>query len=228
MDLLILILGLVFLSVLGGSVYFFLQDKNFFSPSQAAKNIPGACGVEGQKDDLLLKKSARYEERIKSLENELKASQEQTAKSQQREQELLKEKNNNAFDNSSFEKIRAENQSLREEFKSKEEALEEIISARRRENTELIGLRQEFDSLKKKNSVTEDDLRKAKAIIENMTKDNKAANAELERQKKIIEEHNTNKTEGQWVSRDEFDRLQSLLKEKETLLLKLREQKNNG
>ncbi|MFA5038783.1 MAG: hypothetical protein WC732_03795 [Candidatus Omnitrophota bacterium] len=220
MDLLILFMALVFLGMIGAGIFFFLKETPP-RPGPAFK-IPPAVPPSQDPLELPPKKTARYDEKIKQLEEELQAAQEEIRKGQEREAGLLKEKNNVAFDSSGYERLKKEQAALREEMTAKEETLEEVISARRRENAELIQLRQEFDILRKKNAETEDAFRKAQTIIENMDKDNKSCKALLEQQKKILEEHNVNKTEGQWVSREEFEKLQALLKEKDSLLQKFK------
>jgi len=64
-------------------------------------------------------------------------------------------------------------------------------------------------------------LRKAQTTIEGLREENKNIKSLLEQHKKIVDEHNVNKSEGQWVSRIEFERVEAVLKEKERLIEKL-------
>ena len=203
------------------------REVFFFSKENASGKVPGTkTGTKSPSQidlqEILTRKTARYEERIKQLEDDLNTARQETEKSQEREQNLLKEKNNIAFDTSSLERMKKEQTELKEELTSKEETLEEVISARRRENSELVQLRQEHDLLKKKLAETDDAWRKSQTIAENLDKDNKALKDTLQQQKKVIEEHNVNKTEGEWVSRDEFERLQAALREKESQIQKFK------
>lgn len=220
MDLVLLILGLGFLAVLAGGFFFFLKEKPSGTP--ASKTEKRTAGSAADLQEILARKTARYEEKIQQMDEELRAVRKEIEKSQEREQNLIKEKNNIAFDTSSLERLKKEQAELKEELKSKEETLEEVISARRRENGELIQLRQDHELLKKKLSETEDAERKSQAVVENLSKENKSLKETLQQQKKIVDEHNVNKTEGEWVSREEFDRLQAVLKEKESQIQKFK------
>ncbi len=225
MDLLIFVMGLVFLGLIGAGIFFFLKEPAFSkmlglgtaSPAKAAEEAADpAAGLQ--------KKILHHEQRIATLENELKASREENERLRGREQELLKEQSNTAFDSESFEKIKGEYALMKKELTAKEETLETEISARRRQDTELTHLRLEHEALKKKATETEDALRKAQTTIEGLREENKNTKAVLEQHKKIVDEHNVNKSEGQWVSRIEFEKVEAALKEKERLIEKLQSQ----
>lgn len=220
MDLLIFAMGLVFLGLIGTGVFFFLKEPAFSKMLGTGLPVKPTEGTTDS-DAGLQKKILRHAERIATLENELKASREETERLRGREQELLKERSNATFDSESFEKLKDEHVSLKKELRAKEETLETEISARRRQNAELIGLRLEHETLKKKTSETEDTLRKAQTTIESLKEEYKKTKTLLEQHKKIVEEHNANKSGGQWVSRIEFERVEAALKEKERLVEKL-------
>ncbi|MDD5537733.1 MAG: hypothetical protein PHF12_02060 [Candidatus Omnitrophica bacterium] len=222
MDLLIFVMGLVFLGLIGAGIFFFLKEPAFSKMLGFGTGAP-VKPAEGGADPAagLQKKILHHEERIATLENELKASREESERLRGREQELLKERSNAAFDSESFEKMKEEHVLLKKELTTKEETLETEISARRRQNTELTQLRLEYEALKKKTTETEDALRKAQTTIEGLREENKNIKSLLEQHKKIVDEHNVNKSEGQWVSRIEFERVEAVLKEKERLIEKL-------
>jgi len=225
MDLLIFVVGLVFLGLIGAGIFFLLKEPSFSKMLGAGAGSP-AKPVEGEAATAdpvlgLQKKILHHEERIATLEKELEASREESERLRGREQELLKERSNAAFDSESFDKLKEEHNSLKKELTTKEETLESEISVRRRQNTELTQLRLEHEALKKKTTETEDALRKAQTTIEGFKEENKNIKILLEQQKKIVEEHNVDKSEGQWVSRIEFERVEAALKEKERLIEKL-------
>ncbi len=225
MDVLIFVMGVVFLGLIGAGIFFFLKEQSFSKMLGLGAALPTKA-TEDATDPAagLQKKILHHEQRIATLENELKASREENERLRGREQELLKEQSNTAFDSESFEKIKGEHALLKKELTAKEEALETEISDRRRQNAELTQLRLEHEALKKKATETEDALRKAQTTIEVLREENKNTKAVLEQHKKIVDEHNVNKIEGQWVSRIEFERVEATLKEKERLIEKLQSQ----
>lgn len=219
MDLLILVMGVAFLGLIGAGIFFFLKEPAMMRMLGTA--LPVKTEIpENDPTAVLQKKIMRHEEQIARLETELKAAREETEQVRGREQALLKERANTAFDAEGYEKLKNEHAALKKELTGKEEILENEISSRRRQSDELTHLKAEHEALKKKNIETEDTLRKAQTLLEGLREENKNFKTLLESQKKTIEEHNVNKSEGQWVSRFEFERLEAALKEKERLLQK--------
>jgi len=166
----------------------------------------------------LQKKIIFYEEEKKDFQLKYEAAQLELTQIREREKSLLKEKTSNVFDAEQYEKFKKEHHALREELIKKEELLEKEIASRRQQTSELNQVKDEADALRKRVSESEDASRKAQIKMEALTEELTLAKKTIEGQKKIVQEHSINKKEGEWVSREEFARLERQLQEKERQL----------
>lgn len=218
MEFSIVLAGLVFVGIVGALIYFvFLEPQEKANPkTQVQQSIK-------QTDDSILakKKILNLEEKIKSLELEKEALVQEISLTKEKEKTLLKEKSVNTFDAGQYEKFKKDFDFLKDELTKKEEILEIEITEKRKHVTELSQSKQDNELLKKRIIEAEDAERKAQKKIEILTKDIEATSKIIRDQKRIVEEHTENKTEGQWVSRTEFETIERELKEKEIMIQKL-------
>ena len=63
--------------------------------------------------------------------------------------------------------------------------------------------------------------RKSQVVIENLGQEIAALRKTIHDQEKIVTEHAENKTEGEWVSKIEFEKMENQLREKESLIQRL-------
>lgn len=217
MDIFIILLGLIFLGIVGGLAFFIFKE-------------PGAPGVnvrsplKDQGPDIaaqLQKKLKQAEEKAKSLEYNLEALQLELNQTKEKEKALLKEKSESTFNAEQYEKFKKDFAVLKAELTGKEETLEKEISERRKQAQELTAAVQENEALKKRVLEAEDAHRKAQTAVEALTKELEAARKTLGDQKKIVQEHTENKIGGEWVSRLEFEKVEKELKEKEAMIQKM-------
>lgn len=169
----------------------------------------------------LKKKIAHYEAKIRELEANLKTLESEFAAAQLKEKELLREKSTTAFDSEQYEKFKKEYLDLKQELAKKEEILEEEITVRRQQTGEILQLRENNEALKKKALESDDTFRKSQTLVETLTQELKTIKQALQEKEKIVSEHSANKIEGEWVSREEFNKLEHELKEKEDLIQKM-------
>ena len=213
MDILIFLIGAVFLGLLGAGFYIFLKE-----PKETAKGKIQTKEPESDVVAALQKKISNYETKINNLEYDLEATKLDLAQTKEKEKALLTEIARVTFDAEQYEKLKKDHQALKAELPGKEEMLEKEISSRRLESAELAQLKTELQTLKKKAMETEDSFRKSQMTIEAFTKELNLSKKTIEEQKRIVKEHSENKVEGEWVSRIEFNKIEKELREKEALL----------
>ena len=219
MDTMILMISLLFMGIVGVGVFMLFYKEPPKTPrSPLAKEIAPEKNDEPHLIAQLQKKIAFFEEEKKEFQLKYEAAQLELTKIREHEKSLLKEKTSNAFDAEQYEKFKKEYHTLKEELIKKEEILEKEIASRRQQASELSLVKEEADALKKRVSESEDASRKAQVKIETLTEELNLAKKTIEEQKKIVQEHSINKKEGEWVSREEFARLERQLQEKDALL----------
>jgi hypothetical protein len=221
MDATILIVGVVFLALVG-AVFYLIRDEQ---PKAAKKTevksetAPAKTGVDPLKSTQ--RKLAQSEEKLKSMELNFEAVQLELAQTKDREKNLLNAKSEEAFDREQYEKFKKEFQIFKEEVTNKESTLEKEIDLRRQQSNQLLSTQQERDNLLKRVTIAEDAHRKALATIEALTKELNDLKKKIKEQGRIVEEHVVNKTEGEWISRAEFDKVEKELQEKELFIKKM-------
>lgn len=219
MDILIVIMGMVFLGIIAALVFFFLKEpaeKTTLTSSdkKIAQEITGLNRLPN-------KKIIEYEEKIKKLANELDKAKIENTQVKEEQKKLLEEKSHIVFDMEQYEKFRKEHQELKNEILKKEELLEKEISLRRAQSQELIQIKQGLASSRQKIIETEDAFRKSQTTLENSKKTIDEQRKELAQHSKIVNEYSEKKSDGQWVAREEFNKIETELKEKEQMLQKL-------
>jgi chromosome segregation ATPase len=225
MDILMLVIGLVFLGLVGAGFYVAIHDPSFFGLSRkdagAAKNKPDPKkpAIDPLAD--LQKKFSSNEERIKEYQTRIENLQYDLEQAKKQEKTLRDEKSTSAFDGQQYEKFKKEFKQQQAQLSAKEERLEKEISQRRQLATELAGAKQENDGLKKRTMEAEDAMRKAQNVSETTAKELDQLKRAVREQKKIVQEHTTQKSEGEWVSREEFRKVEQELEEKEAMIKKL-------
>jgi len=170
---------------------------------------------------ILKKKVAVSEEKLKNLEGELQAQRLELAAAKEREKRLEEAKASSTHDAQSFERLKKEHALLKEEVGNKERLLEEEISRRRLETEQLADANAQMAALQEQLSKTQDVFRKTQTLYERTVADLKEARAELEKQTKAAQEASGQKTQGGWVAREEFDKVEHELREKEMFIKKL-------
>jgi len=197
------------------------------SPDGQKKKPAGKAAAAPKRDAktdfiaILQKKVAVTEEKLRNLEGEFQAQRLELSRAKEREKELEEEKSSTAFDAQQYKKFQKEHALLKEELNKKERLLEEEISRRRLETTQLANVQTELDALKKHLTQTQDAFRKTQALYEHSVADLREARSELEKQKKAAQEVSGHKTQGGWVAREEFDKVEHELEEKEKFIKKL-------
>lgn len=220
MESFILLIAITFLGLVGFAVFILLKEPQ-------NQNVKGSKVLSQDKNkeiDLMAqfqRKITAYEEQLKNHEATSAALQLELAQTKEREKTLLKEKSQMTFDEGQYEKFKKEYQALKRELIHKEEILEQEISQRRKHLQDLTGLQQDCETYKKQNIEFQDAYRKSQTIIETLTEELQHTEKRLDEQSKIVREHTENKIEGEWVSRDEFEKLEKELKEKEAFLQRL-------
>ncbi|MFH0877590.1 MAG: hypothetical protein V1863_05135 [Candidatus Omnitrophota bacterium] len=221
MDLAIFLIGLVFLGIGGLAVYTILQEK---MPSAAAKVPSGTLEKKLAEPDLIEqfhKKIRKLEEQVKQHEAAYAAVDLELAQTREREKKLTQERSQISFDSAQVEKFKKDHQDLKRELGGKEELLEQEIAERRKHAEEIAALRQDHEAVKKRSVELEDALRKSQTMVETLTKQLQDAKRMLQDKNKMLEEHSTQKKEGEWVARAEFEKIETSLKEKEALVQRL-------
>jgi predicted nucleic acid-binding Zn-ribbon protein len=221
MDATILIVGLVFAGLVWAVIYFIKDD---FPKTTKKPQVKPETPVNKNDGDLsrhLQKKLAQTEEKCKNMELQYEAAQLELSQTKDKEKNLLKAKAEDVFDREQYEKFKKEFQILKKEVADKEESLEKEIGLRRQQSSQLTSTQQERDDLQKRASRTEDAHRKALASIESLTKELQDLKRKVREQGRIVEEHAVSKTEGEWISRAEFDKVEKELQEKELLIRKM-------
>ncbi len=170
---------------------------------------------------ILKKKLAVTEEKLKALEAEFQAQRLELAAAKERVKKLEEEKSSTAYDAVSSQKLQKEHALLKEELGTKEHLLEEEISRRRQETSQRTDAQMQLDTLKGQLTKTQDAFRKTQMLYEHTVTDLKEARADMEKQKKAAQEACGQKTQGGWVAREEFDKVEHELEEKEKLIKKL-------
>jgi len=218
MEFSIVFAGLIFVGIVGALIYFvFLEPQGKTNPK-----IQIPTSIKHADDSIQAKKTiANLEEKIKTLELEKEALKQEISLTKEKEKTLLKEKSANTFDSGQYDKFKKDFALFKDELTKKEEILEKEITEKRKHASELIQAKQENEILKKRIIEAEDAERKAQTKIEILTKDIEATSKIIRDQKRIVEEHAENKTEGEWVSRTEFETIERELKEKEIMIQKL-------
>lgn len=215
MDLIIVVMGIAFVALIAAGFFLFSKESPPSPQKSIASKNPEADIIPG-----LRRKISSNEEKIKSLEYNFEATRLELAQTKEKEKTLLNEKSKEAFDSQQYEKSKKEHQLLKEELTRKEENLENEISLRRQQGTELTQLKTESDGLKKRVMEAEDAFRKAQTTIETLTKELAIAKRTFQEQQRIVQEHTENKIGGEWVSREEFNKVEKELREKEALIQK--------
>lgn len=217
MENIITAITLVFIGLIAGGLYFLLVEP--------AKNNQQKKDDQPKKEPDILsqyqRKIKHSEQKIAALEQEMEALKLELLQAQGREKELLKERSAVAFESAQFEKLKKDHLVLKSESDNKEAILEKEISLRRSQAVELAQTRSECEQLKKKLDNASDALRRTNQLLETTTKDLQNVKSILHEQKKVVQEHSENKIEGEWVSREEFSKIENELTEKEALIQKL-------
>jgi chromosome segregation ATPase len=225
MDILMLVIGLVFLGLVGAGLYVAIHDPSFFgltrkdAAAPKSKQDPKKPMVDPLAD--LQKKFNTTEERMKEYQTRIENLQYDLEQAKKQEKALRNEKSTSAFDSQQYEKFKKEFKQQQTLLSAKEEILEKEISQRRQLAAELAGARQENDELKKRTMEAEDATRKAQSMLETTAKELDQLKRAVREQKKIVQEHATQKSEGEWVSREEFNKVEQELAEKEAMIKKL-------
>jgi hypothetical protein len=218
MEFSIVFASMIFIGIVGALIYFvFLEPAGKANPKiqnqQSIKPIDDAIQLK--------KKISNLEEKFKTLELEKEALNQELSLIKEKEKTLLKEKSAITFDTEQYDKFKKDFNQFKDELTKKEEMLEIEITEKRKHASDLIQSKQENEILKKRIIEAEDAERKAQTKIEILTKDIEATSKIIRAQKRIVEEHAENKTEGEWVSRTEFETIERELKEKEIMIQKL-------
>lgn len=220
-----LIIGLVFLGLVGTGFYVAIHDPSFFGLSRKvsgpakAKPDPRKPAVDPLVD--WQKKCALAEERIKEYQTRIENLQYDIEQANKQQKTLRDEKSTSAFDSQQLEKFKKEYKEQQAHLSAKEEMLEKEISLRRQLATELATAKQENDGLKKRTMEAEDATRKAQSLLETTAKELDQLKRAVREQKKLVQEHTIQKSEGEWVSREEFKKVEQELMEKEAMIKKL-------
>jgi DNA repair exonuclease SbcCD ATPase subunit len=220
MDASIFILGFAFVGIVAAAAYFLFKEDSGGSPTSTPAR-PTAPAVNANPAAQLQRKIAQTEERFKNLQIDHESIQLELAQTKERERAIAKERSEIVFDKQQYERFLKDHAVLKIELKQKEDAVEKEISLRRQQATELAQVQQSFETTRQRLTQTEDELRKSKLTVETLQKDLIDAKKILSSQNRIVEEHVVNKTEGEWVSREEFHKLENELREKDTLLKKM-------
>ena len=224
MDIIMIAISVVFgvLIVIGG-IYLFQDMPAAGQKKAAAKGADPAPKRDGKADfvTILQKKVAVTEEKLKNLEGEFQAQRLELSRAKEREKKFEEEKASQAHVSQQFEKFQKEHALLKEETNKREHLLEEEISRRRQETTQLASAVSERDALKKELAQTQDTVRKTQTLYEHTVADLREARSELEKLKKFSQETTAQKTQGGWVAREEFDKVENELREKEAFVKKL-------
>ncbi len=218
MDILIVFMGTAFLGIIAALTFFFLKEQpSPKTPSSTGKDVKGPKELS----QLPNKKAIEYEEKIKKIENELDNIKAELAKTKEEHKTLLEEKSHINFNMEQYEKFKKEYLGLKDELLKKEELLEKEISLRRAQTQELTQLKQDHVTVKEKIIETEDALRKSQTMVEAFKKTVEGLKKQISDHGKIVNEYSQVKSEGQWVSREEFNKIEAELKEKEQMLQKI-------
>jgi len=222
MDILIITIGLALTGILGFTAFAFMHESPAKSMRPKVSNLPPKD--KPSEPDVIAsyqRKLIAREEQIKNHEAAFAALQLELAQTKEREKTLLKEKSQIAFNEEEYEKFKKVYKSLKDELIKKEELLEKEIDSRRKQETELTQALKDIETYKNKSITSDDAFRKSETVAANLTKELKETKKMINEQNKIVEEHSENKIGGEWVSRDEFKKLENELKEKESLIQKL-------
>lgn len=221
MELAIFLIAAIFLGIGGFAVYTILQEKTPGPAAQHPKGLPDKKRDEPDIIEQFHKKIRGLEEQIKQHEAAFAAVQLELAQTKEREKKLSQEKSQIIFDAAQYEKFKKDHEGLKRELNHKEEVLEKEIAERRKQAQETDALQQEVQTTKKRSVELEDALRKSQTMVEALTKQLQDTRRMLQDQNKIVEEHSTQKKEGEWVARTEFEKMEATLKEKEALIQRL-------
>jgi len=216
MDILIVLVSVAFIGLITIFVYQYYEEHR--NAGTVPKNKVSKKDTQAELLAQSKRRIAEYEEKVKKMEYEFEACRLELSQTKERERTLINEKSQVKFDSEHYEKFKKEFSAAKEELKAKEETVEKEISLRRANSIELTHLKQEHEALKKKLSSTEDLYRKLQSILENLTKDLKAAKDTIREQNKVVTEFTKNKMGGEWVSRAEFEKIEIELKEKDTMI----------
>jgi|GEM_PF-787280 len=224
MDIVMIVIAAIFvvLVVIGG-MHLLREGPAAGAAKNPAPEAAAAAKRDAKTDfiGILQKKLEVTEEKLKQMEGEFQAQRLELAAAKGREKRLEEEKASTAHDDQSCQKLQKEDALLKEELVQKERLLEEEISRRRQETTQLANVQRELDNHKEHLTKTQDAFRKTQALYEQAVADLKEARAELERHKKAAQEASGQKTQGGWVAREEFDKVEHELEEKEKFIKKL-------
>ncbi len=224
MDIVMIVLSVVFvvLVVIGG-MHLFRETPPDGQKEKPSENTATARKRDAKTDfiTILQKKVAVTEEKLKNLEGEFQAQRLELSQAKERKKKLEEEKSSMNFDTQQSKKIQKEHTLLKEELNKKERLLEEEISRRRQETTQLANIKMELDALKKHLTQTQDAFRKTQTLYEHTVTDLKGTRSELEKQRKAAQLSSGQKTQGGWVAREEFDKVEHELEEKEKFIKKL-------
>jgi len=223
MDIVMIVIAVVFgvLVVIGG--VHLLQEPPAPGKKKSGKKEPAAPKRDGKADfvRILQKKVAIGEEKIKELEGEFQVQRQELSKAKEREKKLLDDKKSMEHDARSYQKFKKEHKILRDEAAKKEHLLEDEISRRRQQTTQLANVKSDIDALKKELKLAQDNFRKTQALYERTVGDLKETRAALNKITKAAQAEAGQKTQGGWIAKEEFDKVEHELQEKEALLKKL-------
>ena len=218
------VIAVAFVALLIAGAMHFFQDGPSGAPGKAPAAPKAAAAKRDGKADfiaILQKKVAVGEEKIKGLEGEFQAQRLETARAREQIKKIEGEKASMAHDAQSYQKFKKEHAVLKEEMKKKEHLLEEEISRRRQETTHLANAKRDLDDLKRQLTQAQDAFRKAQTLYERTTAELRETRAALDKHIKASQEQSGQKTQGGWVAREEFEKVERELEEKEAFVKKL-------
>ncbi|MGE5280200.1 MAG: hypothetical protein ACM3L6_05620 [Deltaproteobacteria bacterium] len=234
MEILMIVVAVAFAVLLVVGALHFLQDTppaaGKKAAGRAALAAPPAGGVlaaaskrDGKADfiALLQKRIAVEEEKIKNLEGEFQAQRLELARAREHIKKLEEEKASMSHEAQVCQKIQKDYAVLKDEASKKDKILEEEISLRRKQTTQLTNAMNDLDAQKKQLSQAQDAFRKTQALYERTTTELRETRAALDKHVKTAQEQAGQKTQGGWVAREEFEKVERELTEKEAFIKKL-------
>ncbi len=224
MDILIVLISVAFIGLVASLAYQHINE---------AKAPAGKTNTKTPKNDAEItasyqRKIKSYEEKIKKIELDFEAVQLELRQLKEKEKTSEAAKSEIKFDYEQYEKFKKEFSELKKVLSQKEELLEKEISAHRSESTELQRQKQDCQNLKKQLSETQDAHRKSQALAEGFEKELKKAKQTISEHTKAAQQHSQNKVGGEWVSRDEFEKIEKELLEKQAMIEKFLSLKKEG
>jgi chromosome segregation ATPase len=231
MDFWLLLVLLGFVGVLLGAAYFGIAE-----PRRIRKPKPKEAKTSLQDSSVqpdvypkvmqLQKELSVCENRRKSLETQLQSLQVELQALKEANKKEQDDKARVDFDRQEAEHQKTESLALRQELAAKEDQLEQAISLRHKQEQQSMRLKIEYDALAKKHADLSEIFQKTESLSEALSRELEQAKKRLSEQEKIVRLHQESKTDGQWVSRQEIDRLHQQISEKEAQIQALLGQRN--